>query len=56
MGLDYIEGGWPGANPTDDKFLSLYLSQEIQKLLHLVVMRKHGKSAANDPNLNAVLN
>ena len=20
MGLDYIEGGWPGANPTDDKF------------------------------------
>ena len=20
LGLDYIEGGWPGANPTDDKF------------------------------------
>ena len=20
LGMDYIEGGWPGANPTDDGF------------------------------------
>jgi 2-isopropylmalate synthase len=20
LGIDYIEGGWPGANPTDDAF------------------------------------
>ena len=20
IGIDYIEGGWPGANPTDTKF------------------------------------
>ena len=20
IGVDYIEGGWPGANPTDDQF------------------------------------
>ena len=20
LGIDFIEGGWPGANPTDDKF------------------------------------
>ena len=20
VGIDYIEGGWPGANPTDDAF------------------------------------
>ena len=20
LGIDYIEGGWPGANPTDDDF------------------------------------
>ena len=20
LGVDYIEGGWPGANPTDDEF------------------------------------
>ena len=22
IGIDYIEGGWPGANPTDDAFFS----------------------------------
>jgi len=22
IGIDYIEGGWPGANPTDDKLFS----------------------------------
>ncbi|MEK9935963.1 MAG: citramalate synthase, partial [Rhodobiaceae bacterium] len=22
IGIDYIEGGWPGANPTDDAFFA----------------------------------
>ncbi|MCK4869054.1 MAG: citramalate synthase, partial [Alphaproteobacteria bacterium] len=22
LGLDYVEGGWPGANPTDDAFFN----------------------------------
>ena len=22
IGIDYIEGGWPGANPVDDEFFS----------------------------------
>ena len=22
LGVDYIEGGWPGANPTDDEFFN----------------------------------
>ena len=22
LGIDYIEGGWPGANPTDNDFFS----------------------------------
>jgi len=22
LGIDYIEGGWPGANPTDDAFFA----------------------------------
>jgi len=22
LGVDYIEGGWPGANPTDDSFFA----------------------------------
>jgi len=23
LGIDYVEGGWPGANPTDSDFLIL---------------------------------
>ena len=22
LGIDYVEGGWPGANPTDDAFFA----------------------------------
>ena len=22
LGIDYVEGGWPGANPTDDEFFA----------------------------------
>ena len=22
LGFDYVEGGWPGANPTDDAFFA----------------------------------
>ena len=25
LGVDYIEGGWPGANPTDSEFFDLSL-------------------------------
>ena len=56
MGLDYIEGGWPGANPTDDKFFKSLPKSRSTKVVAFGMMRKHGKSAANDPNLNAVLN
>ena len=26
LGVDYIEGGWPGANPTDTEFFKKKLS------------------------------
>lgn len=29
LGIDYIEGGWPGANPTDDAFFA-----DLPKLVH----------------------
>jgi 2-isopropylmalate synthase len=56
LGLDYIEGGWPGANPTDDRFFN-----EAPKLAHSIftafgMTKKTGRSAGNDPSLNAVLN
>ena len=36
LGVDYIEGGWPGANPTDTEFLTKIKILKTQTLLHLV--------------------
>ena len=56
FGVDYIEGGWPGANPTDDKFFRNINKLKNSKLVAFGMTRKNGKSAHNDPGLNAVLN
>ncbi|MGH6933906.1 MAG: citramalate synthase [Dongiaceae bacterium] len=55
LGIDYVEGGWPGANPTDDAFFA-----EPPRLRHAVftafgMTRRPGRSAANDPGLSALL-
>ena len=31
LGIDYVEGGWPGANPTDDAFFALLLWNQLGK-------------------------
>ncbi|MDC3091774.1 citramalate synthase [Rickettsiales bacterium] len=56
FGVDYIEGGWPGANPTDDKFFRNINKLKKSKLVAFGMTRKNGKSAHNDPGLNTVLN
>ena len=56
LGIDYIEGGWPGANPTDDKFFKELPKKISSKITAFGMMRKSGKSAQNDPGLNAVIN
>ena len=56
IGLDYIEGGWPGANPTDDKFFSSIPKLKNSKAVAFGMMRKSGRSSKNDSGLNAVLN
>ena len=33
LGIDYIEGGWPGANPTDDKLFGSVTTQMISDSL-----------------------
>ena len=48
--------GWPGANPTDDKFFKTVKPSRVSKLVAFGMMRKKGKSASNDPGLNSVLN
>jgi len=56
LGLDYIEGGWPGANPTDSAFFSDPPKLQRAKLIAFGMTKRSGRSAANDPGLAAVLN
>ena len=55
LGIDYIEGGWPGANPTDDKFFGHPPKLKHAKLTAFGMTRRPGRSADNDPGLNAIL-
>ena len=55
FGLDYIEGGWPGANPTDTKFFSAELPLKQAKFVAFGMTKKAGRSAGNDPGLAQVL-
>ena len=56
LGVDYIEGGWPGANPTDNDFFSRDLSFSKSKFTAFGMTRRPGRSADNDPGLNALVN
>jgi 2-isopropylmalate synthase len=54
LGVDYVEGGYPGANPTDTQLFS-----EERKLnttfTAFGMTRRPGRSASNDPGLAALL-
>ena len=54
IGIDYIEGGWPGANPTDDKLFSSPPKLKFSKFVAFGMTRRPNTSAANDPGLSAV--
>lgn len=54
LGVDYIEGGWPGANPTDSEFFRA--APETRATLTAFGMTARiGRSAQNDDVLAAVL-
>jgi 2-isopropylmalate synthase len=55
IGIDYVEGGWPGANPTDDAFFAQPPGLKRAKLVAFGMTRRAGRSAANDPSLTAVI-
>jgi 2-isopropylmalate synthase len=55
LGVDYIEGGFPGANPTDTAFFSERPPLKIAKFVAFGMTKRSGRSAANDPGLAAVL-
>jgi len=55
LGVDYIEGGWPGANPTDDSFFDNLPKTHSARISAFGMTRRAGRSADNDPGLNALL-
>ena len=55
LGLDYIEGGWPGANPTDSAFFDA-APQTRARMTAFGMTKRAGRSAENDEVLAAVLN
>jgi 2-isopropylmalate synthase len=55
FGIDYIEGGWPGANPRDDAFFADAPHTGFARLTAFGMTRRAGRSAANDPGLAALL-
>jgi 2-isopropylmalate synthase len=55
LGIDYIEGGWPGANATDDAFFADLPVLKRSKLTAFGMTRRAGRSADNDPTLTAIL-
>tara|TARA_Y100000590_G_scaffold319894_1_gene362052 strand:- start:1565 stop:3139 length:1575 start_codon:yes stop_codon:yes gene_type:complete len=56
LGIDYIEAGWPGANPTDSQFFERKIQFNNSKLTAFGMTRRPGKSSANDPGLNNLIN
>lgn len=56
FGIDYIEGGWPGANPVDDQFFANAPATKKAKLTAFGMTRRAGRSASNDPGLQDLLN
>lgn len=56
LGIDFIEGGWPGANPTDDQFFANLPKLKNSQFCAFGMTRKAGISCHNDPNLASVVN
>ena len=56
LGVDYIEGGWPGANPTDTEFFQKKINIKNSVLTAFGMTKRSGRSAKNDTGLSALLN
>ena len=54
LGVDYIEAGYPGANPIDTGFFAEHRSARA-KITAFGMTRRPGRSASNDPGLAALL-
>ncbi len=59
LGVDFIEGGWPGANPNDTAFFAAAAEGQLElqhaQLVAFGFTRRVGASAADDPLVQALL-
>ncbi len=57
FGIDFVEGGWPSANPKDDEFFRRAREVDLRhaKLVAFGSTRHSGTTAANDPNLSSLI-
>ena len=54
LGIDYVEGGYPGANPLDTAFFAVRRTSRAQ-FTAFGMTKRAGRSAANDPGVAALL-
>ncbi|AZN99044.1 citramalate synthase [Mesorhizobium sp. M9A.F.Ca.ET.002.03.1.2] len=54
FGIDYVEGGYPGANPTDTAFFAEHRTVSA-KFVAFGMTKRAGVSASNDPGLAALV-
>jgi 2-isopropylmalate synthase len=54
LGVDYIEGGYPGANPVDTEFFATGRTRHA-KFTAFGMTKRAGRSASNDPGLQAII-
>ena len=54
FGMDYVEGGYPGANPTDTEFFKRRRTKKAS-FVAFGMTKRAGVSASNDPGLAALL-
>src|ERR1700754_3226316 len=55
LGIDYVEGGYPGANPTDTEFFAEKLKLDHARFTAFGMTRRAGRSVSNDPGVAGLL-
>jgi 2-isopropylmalate synthase len=55
LGVDYIEGGYPGANPIDTEFFARKPKLNTARFAAFGMTKRAGRSVENDPGIAALL-
>jgi 2-isopropylmalate synthase len=56
LGVDYIEGGYPGANPTDSALFAEKRGLKQARMTAFGMTKRAGRSVSNDPGFVEILN